>query len=781
MTKQKTLFSFFSRKKNIFEESNDNQHHRRNKDEPTKKAITTPVITTSGQEKPTPKVEKECGQLGNSSVKTALHDDQNDSSSQLSDVNMPLTRTISNSRSHSSTTVEETAPSISAKDRSHIGSNEATVLPPKSEKIQAKSKNANNGNTITLAKRNTTPKKKNGNKNRSDHDNYDDGNDTNSNIPRKCNVEESQIDTSNHYELSEYEKLRLRNMKRNHDRLVALGLIDPAMESLQQQESSACQAQSKRRKKSNKAKIACTNAASVPLRRSARNRNGTDVIIGEESIENQTSNNNPQQQQQYEKEVNDKNRMEEVDQFQDSPIVQYSMKIDRNNGTKMHLKSSPACQQQQEQHCKGKLKSFMPRSKYPKLLSPKVNHAVYSLDIYTAYMGSESIEDYNQSNIPMEWIVGAGKGGLVSIWNCSNSDVPTDTNEDRELDHNIDNYHDQDGLEPVMSWKSHGGRWVADAIFIPSKTNDLNSSYSNNTNDNNNGERPSHLLTAANDGKVCLWDVRSLSTRTGAPKNVATTGSSLHKGGIFSMHTNSKGNNYSDLLVCTGSKDKTLAVSTLDSIASSGIGDGRVTRPIFVSKHHSAKVGCVQMKGNGSTLIGSASDDGSVAVHDYRSQNIVADVDYAHDKPHSVVWDPYHSFTFLTAGYDPTIHSWDLRQLKKPLKSYHGHVPISVKNCKRIHRPCYFRPNGGCTVTEIENKYILSGGERSGCLSIFQESFLSGDENHTQSSQNKHIPVYSRGCLPEDCEDTGCIVVFGNDMAVTVNGGDILILESKYS
>lgn len=507
--------------------------------------------------------------------------------------------------------------------------------------------------------------------------------------------------TDENSHLSEYEKLRLRNIKRNHDRLVALGLIEPSAECLatssDRQDSS--QRQSKKRKKANKIKNASTT---LPLRRSVRNRNMPVDMVSQEKE-------TVQQQLIVEKEEDDE------EQFKDSPLVQYSMQSDSTTRWKS---STP--------QLNDKLSSFVPTG--PRLLSPKANLAIYSLDIFTT-----------KRDAPIEWVVGAGKSGIISIWNCSNPEI-------------VDN-----GLDPIISWKSHGGRWVADAMFSPSS--DLNSSNATNSS-------PFHLLTAANDGKVCLWDVRSLSCNTGAPRKLATTGSSLHTGGIFSMHTNSEGSNYSDVLVCTGSKDKTLAVSTLESITYS-----EVCRPIFVSRHHTSKVGCVQLQGHGSSLIGSASDDGSIAVHDFRSQAVVTDIDFAHDTPHSIVWDPYNSHSFISAGHDPTIHSWDLRNLKEPQESYHGHVPLTTKKCKRIHRPCIFKSIG-----QEDNNYILSGSEKSGCLSIFQPKFR-GDTNHKHSQ----ISVYSRGYLPDDCGDAGCVAVHGSYVAVAVDGGEILVLEPRSS
>jgi WD40 repeat protein len=405
-----------------------------------------------------------------------------------------------------------------------------------------------------------------------------------------------------------------------------------------------------------------------------------------------------------------------ADKFQESALVQYSMECNVSSITSS------------SQH-QGALSSLLPIGS--RLLSPKANLALYSLDIYS-----------NNQDFPLQWIVGAGKSGIVSIWNCS--DKPT-----------------ENGIDPILTWKAHGGRWISDACFVP-RCGGCNYTKSDESSD----QRPSILVTAANDGTVCLWDLRSTSSSTGVPKNLATTGKKLHTGGIFSMHVDTKGSNYNDIYICTGSKDKTLAVTPLESISS-----GALCSPIFVSHHHNSKVGCVQLQGNGSALIGSSSDDGTVAVHDFRVNKVVADIDFAHDKPHSFVWNPRNSVSFITAGHDNVIHGWDLRNLKNPLQSFIGHVPLSTKRCKRIHRPSFFTTNDSINGRQFE--YVLSGSENSGCISIF--------DCNTEGTFTKdaHVSVYSRGNLPMDCGDAGCLAVRGSSVAVAVDGGDVLLLQPK--
>ena len=526
----------------------------------------------------------------------------------------------------------------------------------------------------------------------------------------KVGTIDTSTDAANNH-LSEYEKLRLRNIKRNHERLVALGLVDPSVDPTSSESKDRPPRQTKRRKRAVPVNAATSN---VPVRRSTRN-SGTSALLEtkEDGILRDGEIMNESFQQIAEE--------EEEEQFEDSPLVQYTMESSARSKSSCHEYA-------------GAISSLVPMG--PRLIPPKANLAIYSLDI------SASSRD-----APLEWIVGAGKSGIVSIWNYSNQAAS------------------EDGLDPVISWKSHGGRWVADARFIPSQ-GDLNSS------DANVGSSlpcPSNLLTAANDGCVCLWDVRSLSCQTGAPKNLATTGKNLHKGGIFSMHVNLDGSNYADIHVCTGSKDKTLAVTTLESISR-----GAACRPIFVSHHHGSKVGCVQLQGRGSSLVGSASDDGSVAVHDFRSEKVVADIDYAHAKPHSVVWHPRNENLFITAGHDESIYTWDLRSLKEPVRSYHGHVPLTTKKCKSIHRPC-FLTSPSCD----EDNFILSGSENSGCLSIFQCNSNLQVELDVPTKKKTHIPVYSRGLLPNDCGDVGCIAVHGSNAAVAVDGGEVLLLEPR--
>jgi len=504
--------------------------------------------------------------------------------------------------------------------------------------------------------------------------------------------------------LSDYEQLRLRNIKRNHERLVSLGLVDPAAPSLGSSISKSSQPPKRKKRK----KVANTVAPeySMPLRRSTRrtpsSQPGSQIEGSLISLNDSSQNETPTttEHMQTEEEVH-------VEEFQDSALV---TQMEYSTRTSSIVTSS---------HHQGALNSLSPIG--PRLLSPKANLALYSLNIYS-----------NNADV-LQWIVGAGKSGIVSIWNCHQA--PTD-----------------EGIDPIVTWKAHGGRWIADACFIPSRE------------DGNSPKCPSNLLTAANDGTICLWDLRSSSSSTGAPKNLATTGKKLHTGGIFSMHVDINGSNYNDLYVCTGSKDKTLAVTTLESISSGGM-----CSPIFVSHHHSSKVGCVQLQGKGSALVGSASDDGIVAIHDFRDDKVVADIDFAHDKPHSIVWNPHSPTSFITAGHDNTIHSWDHRNLKEPVQSFVGHVPLSTKRYKRIHRPSFLYTSNVSNNTQFE--YILSGSENSGCLSIFDFG------TDRLSAKDNHVSVLSRGHLPMDCGDAGCIAVQGSNVAVAVDGGDVLLLQ----
>ena len=335
--------------------------------------------------------------------------------------------------------------------------------------------------------------------------------------------------------------------------------------------------------------------------------------------------------------------------------------------------------------------------------------------------------------------MGAGKSGIVSLWNCSNNQPKTN-----------DEY-DDGGIHPVLSWKAHGGRWVADAKFLPVYPSS-NSTVTSCTGSSVN-RIPQRLLTAANDGTICHWDLTSHSVTTGSPKLLERTDKSLHSSGIFSMDIRIEGNN--DTVIASGSKDKTIAVSTI----------GRFGDAYWRSEFHSAKVGCVSLSSAAGIhpLIVSASDDGLVAVHDTRSNSVSMIVEDAHFKPHSAVWQPESDTVFLTAGLDTTIKLWDCRNASSPLASFHGHVPQSGKKMKRIHRPTFLSLGS--------ESYILSGGEGSHSLSMFELSNRRGDRTlHS---------VFHRGKLPEDHGDAGSVAVLGDRVAVAGEGGEVLILSPK--
>ena len=147
--------------------------------------------------------------------------------------------------------------------------------------------------------------------------------------------------------------------------------------------------------------------------------------------------------------------------------------------------------------------------------------------------------------------------------------------------------------------------------------------------------------------------------------------------------------------------------------------------------------------------------------------------------------------SYKTAGLDEIIKLWDLRNTSSPLASYHGHVPGNGnRKLKRIHRPTFLSSAVSSSSTVEESSFILSGGEGSHAISMFQlgEQVARGgrrSDNHhaseTKSSDESMLlqSVFSRGTLPDDVGDIGSLAVQGRDVAVAVEGGEVLLLSPK--
>jgi WD40 repeat protein len=223
--------------------------------------------------------------------------------------------------------------------------------------------------------------------------------------------------------------------------------------------------------------------------------------------------------------------------------------------------------------------------------------------------------------------------------------------------------------------------------------------------------------------------------------------------------------------IATGSKDKTVAVAMLD--------DGAAFVPTWRSEIHTKTVKAVKFRDH--HVLATASDDGCVALLDDRMSGEAPPIDLLeglHDgRPHSVLWDPHNANLFLTAGLDTVISSWDMRYLKEqsPVCEYHGHVPVTTTRCKRIHQPIFYNPSFSMSRTGTKQRFILTGGEGSHALSMFQHSM--GEYT------SKKATVFSRGTLPQDCNhgDTGSIAIRKDVVAISVEGGEILMLEPTNS
>ena len=148
--------------------------------------------------------------------------------------------------------------------------------------------------------------------------------------------------------------------------------------------------------------------------------------------------------------------------------------------------------------------------------------------------------------------------------------------------------------------------------------------------------------------------------------------------------------------------------------------------------------------------------------------------------------------SYKTAGLDEIIKLWDLRNTSSPLASYHGHVPGNGnRKLKRIHRPTFLSSAGVSFSSAVEeSSFILSGGEGSHAISMFQlghqvaggggrRSDHPASEKRSSNESMLLQSVFSRGTLPDDVGDIGSLAVQGRDVAVAVEGGEVLLLSPK--
>jgi hypothetical protein len=129
------------------------------------------------------------------------------------------------------------------------------------------------------------------------------------------------------------------------------------------------------------------------------------------------------------------------------------------------------------------------------------------------------------------------------------------------------------------------------------------------------------------------------------------------------------------------------------------------------------------------------------------------------------------STSLRSAGHDKTIKLWDIRRFGNhcnPLATLEGHVPVAETQCKKIHRPTFYNPS-------VSIDLVLTGGQNSHSLSMFQ---CRGFQDYTETS-SLDASLTSRGKLPPNSGDAGCIAVDKTRVAVTTDQAEVLLLRPR--
>ena len=550
--------------------------------------------------------------------------------------------------------------------------------------------------------------------------------------------------------LSDYERVRMENMRRNQEFLLSLGLhsAKPAV-LIQTGKGKANAGVSKKRKSTEEAPV-----LSMPTRRSAR-------VSVAASVEERRSGSVYTEQ-----DDDDDEEEEEVGPYDDSSVLRYVM-----SSTNTYSTTSTSA-------LTSGVRSLSLSSDIP-MLSESLA-AVYSLQFHPT--------------APL--LMAAGKGGYVSLFRVEASTSSSSSSNNRNSSGSSSGRGSSSSSSgddgELLTFRAHDS-WVAAAKFIaPSTTPNMSSDpllvptpLVHN--------RPMLCITASNDGSVKLWDVgktRALSGKLVSPQLLAQN-RGIHAKGVFSLDVyvpggvgggggggsgdgGGGGGGYEgylgDVRVLTGSKDRQVCVSRIhldvssssSSSSSSGSGSGSGSRGgvtsapgasgtagvgIVVDRAfdslHTGVVKCVCWSAR-AEVFASGGQDRQVCVKDCRSSTPVADVrleDVHGGGVHTVVWGPREAaHLLLTAGADPVIKLFDVRWPGTPvatmdnassssshsscssssslssssttsatlLHSFRGHASPHARKHSTILPPRFLGPH-----------VVLAAGEGSDCLSLY--------------------------------------------------------------
>ena len=357
-------------------------------------------------------------------------------------------------------------------------------------------------------------------------------------------------------------------------------------------------------------------------------------------------------------------------------------------------------------------------------------------------------------------VAAAGKDGYAVVWGSRDLETGYVVQVANNSSHSDIDSEEME-IKPLVSGKLHRG-WISDIQLtgINTRTSTSDNNLGNSGGGSGGGEVSTSgvfLLSAGNDGAVCLWDISKTTTAVAGGKEMPrclARADDLHSGGIFSMHA--MGNN-----VLTGSKDCSVVVSRYDTGGAFSVvrkyedlHDGVVKcvrwRPhtdssssfvdfssIFASCGNDRRVRILDIREGGSLGSTSGSTSDGIVLDGFHSTTI-----------NCVRWSPVSEHLLLSASHDPNLVLHDLRKPDTALYTFTGHSMQS--RIKSIYQPVFVA--GGAAVA--------TSGDPAHQLSLYSVA-----DGRTISRGGLDITIGATFCgdkpnAPLLCSTNRCIVAF---------------------